>query len=60
MKTIRLIKRHEMPSIAPREEHPVAKPDMRAVANNWRKEQQRSTPTTARRAFAALFTLPAA
>ncbi|MFN7927816.1 MAG: hypothetical protein U0Y68_07695 [Blastocatellia bacterium] len=60
MKPIRLIKRHEMPSIALREEQPVAKPDVKVVANHWRKEQQRATPTTARRAFAALFPTAAA
>ena len=56
MKTVRLIKRHEMPPATNHEIQPVAKPEPRPTINHWMQERQRSTPTTARRAFAALFT----
>lgn len=56
MKTVRLIKRHETQTITTHQPQPVAKSEPRPTVNHWMKERQRSTPTTARRAFAALFT----
>lgn len=61
MKTARLIKRNEIQATATEPQQPVnvVKPAAPRVVNTWTKEKERATPTQARRAFAALFTVPA-
>lgn len=58
MKTARLIKRNEIQATATQPQQPVNTIKPLHVVKSWTKEKERATPTQARRAFAALFSVP--